>query len=158
MSLFELAIPTVLRREGGYVNDPNDAGGETNFGISKRSYPDVDIKGLTAAAASAIYKRDWWDRYNYGAIGPQAVATKVLDCSVNLGAERAHKMVQQAVGVEQDGVLGPVTLSELNTRSSLKVIVSLQDIQAAYYRALVAENPERQKYLSGWLARAYDRN
>lgn len=158
MAMFDLAIPTILRREGGYSKDLSDPGGETNFGISKRSYPDVDIRALTAATASAIYKRDWWDRHDYGAIIPQAVATKMLDCAVNLGAERAHKIFQQAVGVTQDGVLGPATLSELNTMSSLKVIVAVQDIQAAYYRALVAANPALQRFLSGWLARAYDRN
>jgi lysozyme family protein len=158
MAMFELAIPTVLRHEGGYVNDPSDPGGETNFGISKRSYPSVDIKGLTIASASAIYLRDWWDRYGYGLIIPQAVATKVLDMSVNLGASRAHKLVQQAVEVDQDGVIGAATLHELNTRNSLEVILSLQNTQAKFYRDLVAANPERQKFLNGWLARAYDRN
>ena len=55
-------IEVVLKSEGGYVNDPHDPGGETNFGISKRAYPSVDIKHLTKEGAIAIYKKDYWDK------------------------------------------------------------------------------------------------
>jgi len=158
MALFELAIPIVLRHEGGLVDDPNYSGGFTNFGISKQSYPNVDIRALTVATASAIYLKDWWNKYNYGAILPQMVANKIFDMSVNLGASRAHKIAQQAVQLDQDGILGPVTLHELNTQSSLKVIVAMQDAQAAHYRSIVLADPTKQKYLAGWLNRAYDRS
>jgi lysozyme family protein len=158
MALFELAIPIVLRHEGGYVNDPNDAGGETNFGISKRSYPDVDIKNLTVADASAIYFRDWWTKYNYGAIIPQAVASKVFDTSVNLGPSRAHKMLQEAAGATADGVLGPATLAVVNMMNSLTILFTFQNLQASYYRNLVLVDPTLQKFLAGWIARAYDRS
>jgi lysozyme family protein len=158
MATFELAIPIVLRHEGGYVNDPADPGGETNFGISKRSYPDVDIKNLTQNEAMVIYRTHWWDRYNYGAIIPQAVANKIFDMAVNLGASRAHKIVQKVLQIDQDGIIGPATLAELNTQSSLKVIVGLQDTQAQFYRNLVLADPSKQKFLQGWLNRAYDRS
>ena len=59
-SSFDLAIPIVLENEGGYVNDPADPGGETKYGISKRSYPALDIKNLTVEQATAIYLRDFW--------------------------------------------------------------------------------------------------
>ena len=157
MSLFDLAIPIVLRHEGGYVNDPSDPGGETNFGISKRRYPDVDIKNLTIADASAIYLRDWWTRYNYGAIFPQAVASKVFDTAVNLGPSRAHKMLQEAVGVTADGVIGPATLGVVNTMNSLTLLFAFQNLQASYYRNLVLADPTLQKFLNGWIARAFDR-
>ena len=62
---FRKAIEVILKYEGGYVNDPNDLGSETNFGISKRSYPNVDIKNLTKEQAIEIYHRDWWVRYEY---------------------------------------------------------------------------------------------
>lgn len=158
MSMFELAIPIILRREGGYVNDPADPGGETNFGISKRSYPALDIKGLTVDAATAIYLHDWWDRYNYQAILAQAVATKVFDMAVNMGASRAHKIVQDVLDMPQDGILGPKTLVELNATPSLKLLISLQDTQAQFYRNLVLAKPEEKKFLQGWLNRAYDRS
>ena len=62
MSKFDEIIEGVLKHEGGYVNDPTDLGGETNFGITKRFYPDVDIKNLTEEGAKEIYKRDYWDK------------------------------------------------------------------------------------------------
>lgn len=175
MSVFELSIPKVLRHEGGFVNDPSDAGGATNYGVSLRwlktqglltelehstetDDPVIAVERMTLADATAFYKKFWWDAYHYGDILPQMVADKIFDMSVNLGAPRAHRMVQSVVGVTQDGILGSATLGELNSVSSLKIIVGLQDTQAAFYRALVAANPARQKFLQGWLTRAYDRN
>ena len=60
---FDEIIDITLKHEGGYVHDPKDLGGETNFGIAKRFYPDVDIKNLTKEEAKEIYKKDYWDRY-----------------------------------------------------------------------------------------------
>ena len=62
LTKFEDIIEITLHHEGGYVNDPDDLGGETNFGIAKRFYPDVDIKNLTKDEASDIYRRDYWDK------------------------------------------------------------------------------------------------
>jgi len=59
---FDEIIEVVLHHEGGYVNDPKDPGGETNFGIAKRSHPDVDIKNLTKDGAKEIYKEHYWDK------------------------------------------------------------------------------------------------
>ena len=57
---FDDIIKVVLKHEGGYVNDPKDPGGETNFGIAKRSHPDVDIENLTEDEAKDIYKEHYW--------------------------------------------------------------------------------------------------
>jgi len=157
MSSFDLAIPVVLRREGGYTWDSADPGGETNFGISKRSYPNLDIKNLTSAAASAIYKADWWDKYGYGRILAQSIATKIFDTAVNIGATMAHKVAQQATGVTVDGQLGPESIKALNDAVEPLLLHKLQDLQALHYRNIVAANPERGKFLNGWLNRAYDR-
>lgn len=158
MSDFNLAIPTVLRHEGGYVNNPSDPGGETNFGITKRSYPTVDIKNLTVEAASAIYRRDFWDAHRYGDILAQAVATKVFDTAVNMGAKRAHIFLQDSVDVTPDGVLGPVTLARVNAANSVLLLQQYQQEQAAYYQKLVVANPRLQQFLKGWMNRAYDRS
>jgi lysozyme family protein len=173
MSLFELSIPVILRREGGFVNDATDPGGATNYGVSLRwlrsqglagdinhdgDIDIADIKALTPAEAEGFYRTRWWDAYQYGQINAQALATKVFDMAVNLGPPRAHRMAQQAIGLPQDGILGSKSFTELNTLSSLTIIMRLQDIQAKFYRQLVAVNPARQKYLAGWLNRAYDRS
>jgi lysozyme family protein len=60
--VWRAAIDTLQRVEGGYVNHPDDPGGETNFGISKRAYPDLNIAMLTKSQAAAIAKRDYWDK------------------------------------------------------------------------------------------------
>ena len=148
MSTFDLAIPTILAHEGGFVDDPDDPGGATNWGISLRYYRkldwpniDVDVMGLgdgdldgdgdvdvddikvmTRYQALAIYNSQWWVRYKYYLINPQVIATKVFDLSVNMGAGRAHRLLQQAlraVGreVEVDGVVGP------KTRAAIRYIV-----------------------------------
>ena len=57
---FLRAVKEVLKIEGGYVNNPNDRGGETKYGISKRAYPNVDIKNLTLDKAKQIYYNDYW--------------------------------------------------------------------------------------------------
>lgn len=173
MSSFDLAIPIILRHEGGFVNNSNDPGGATNYGVSLRWLKSqglagdidhdgdvdiADIKGLTPALASEFYRTQWWNKYSYGTIVAQMVATKVFDMSVNLGPPRAHKIVQQIIGVIQDGVLGPKSFQEINAASNLSLLTRIQEAQATFYRSLVAANPARQEFLNGWLARAYDRN
>lgn len=105
---FSTLINRVLANEGGYVNIPDDPGGETQWGISKRSYPDLDIRALTREDAIAIYKRDFWDRC-HGDELPEAVAFQALDFAVNSGVETALRKLQTAAGVADDGHWGPVT-------------------------------------------------
>lgn len=175
MSDFALAIPTVLRHEGGYVNDPNDPGGNTNFGVSLRwlkgqglliqeleqedHTQDVVqvIKQMTVVQAGHIYQQYWWDKYGYGAILGQVLATKVFDTAVNTGASRSHKFLQAALGLAQDGFLGPQTLKAANGTNNVTVISAFQKNQAAFYQGLVLANPNLTKFLNGWMNRAYDR-
>lgn len=111
---FMACIGLILERiEGGYVNDPADPGGETNFGISKRSYPNVDIAGLTEGAAIDIYYRDFWVPSGCAALS-RGLDLWVFDCAINSGIHRAVTMLQGICGVTQDGVLGPVTAEEAN--------------------------------------------
>lgn len=110
---FSIAINRVLGNEGGYVNNPNDPGGETNWGISKRSYPEVDIKALTRDDAVAIYLRDFWQRGQMDQFDG-AIAYQALDFAVNSGIETAIRKLQAAVGVAEDGHVGPVTVAAIN--------------------------------------------
>src|SRR5690606_34526085 len=88
---FAVAVEVVLRHEGGYVHDPADPGGETNWGISKRSYPHLDIASLTREQAIEIYRRDWWNRHGYDRIKSLDVAVKTFDLAVNMGPAAAHR-------------------------------------------------------------------
>ena len=106
---FADALAGVLRQEGGYVNDPRDPGGETKFGISKRAFPNLDIANLTVDQASDIYRRDYWDVVKGDQL-PSALAACVFSCAVNMGNDKAVRLLQRACGVQVDGILGQNTL------------------------------------------------
>lgn len=107
---FLQAINRVLGHEGGYVNDPTDPGGETRFGISKRSYPAVSIKELTRDQAIFIYYRDFWVKAHCEALSDGA-GYQLLDSAVNSGIAQSLRFMQRALGVADDGIWGPVTLA-----------------------------------------------
>lgn len=106
---FATAIDRVLAHEGGYVNDPNDPGGETQWGISKRSYPQLDIRALTRDDAKAIYERDFWRPVAAVSTLDGALRFQLLDAAVNHGMGNAVRFLQRAVGVADDGHVGPLT-------------------------------------------------
>ena len=109
MSAFEQAFAIVVSTEGGYVNNSSDPGGETKFGISKRSYPALDIASLTLDAVRPIYRRDFWDRLRCDDL-PPPLALLVFDAAVNCGQNRSARWLQAAVGTAQDGMVGPATV------------------------------------------------
>ncbi|HEY3930698.1 MAG TPA: glycosyl hydrolase 108 family protein [Candidatus Koribacter sp.] len=160
MADFQLAIPSVLAHEGGYVNDPSDIGGETKFGISKRSYPDLDIAQLTSADAKAIYRRDFWTPLHLDEVTDQSVATKLLDTAVLIGKSRAVKFLQRSVQsaggglVDVDALMGPHTIAAVNQSAPLLLLHSYRQLLATYYEGLVEAIPTDKKFLTGWLRRA----
>ena len=133
---FDTAFDRLFANEGGYVDDPNDPGGETNWGISKRSYPNVDIKNLTRDSAKAIYLRDFWQRID-GL--PDLVIFHVFDFAVNSGIETAVRYLQRAVGVADDGHWGPVSIAAAKLLTPTEIILSL-----------TAERLEYMTKLSNW--------
>jgi lysozyme family protein len=119
---FDTAFDKLIGHEGGYTFNLHDPGGETKFGISKRSYPTLDIKNLTVADAKAIYKRDYWDRAQCDKL-PTDLAFDLFDGAVNSGIGQSIRWLQRAVGVADDGVVGPVTLGviqRLNDDSAIR--------------------------------------
>lgn len=157
---FERAVTVVLAHEGGYVNDPRDPGGETKFGISKRSYPHLDIANLTREEAIAIYYRDWWQRYGYGSLQDESVATKVFDMAVNMGPTTAHRLLQEALvflgyDIAVDGIIGPQTIGAANKADPKRVLQVLRWLAAHHYYRIAAQRTQSQAFLMGWLRRAY---
>ena len=147
---FVAALEKVLAHEGGYVNDPDDPGGETKFGISKRSHPNLNIRDLTREQAAAIYHRDYWVRPKIDRIADERLAAKVFDLGVNVGTGRAIKLLQRAansLGCELavDGILGPATLGAVNGYRHPKALLCALILEAGrYYRSLC-----KPKYLAG---------
>lgn len=163
MANFQTAIEFVLNHEGGYVNDPADPGGETKYGITKRSYPRLDIKNLTVQQAKEIYYRDFWIKNKFDMIVSDSVAQKCFDTAVNIGSVKAVTLIQRACNLidtdptkrlKVDGIIGPKTLNFVNTIDESTFLFVFRDLQAEYYKALVRRKPKKKKFLQGWLNRA----
>ena len=171
MSTFEAAIPVVLQHEGGWVSDPDDAGGETNYGISMRliqklslrprdlGIPQDDftpgcLKAMSRDAAMRIYRDQFWLKDRYGDLVDQTAATKVFDAAVNMGPASATRCAQRAVGVGDDGVLGPVTIEAINAVPPRAFVAKMAEQMEQYYRRLCEIRPQNAKFLSNWLHRA----
>lgn len=119
---FLTIINRVLGHEGGYVNDPKDPGGETNWGISKRSYPNVRIAELTRNQAISIYYRDFWLRSGCEQF-EDGVGYQLLDSAINSGISQSIRFLQRAAGVADDGVLGPVSKNAITSMKEANLIM-----------------------------------
>jgi hypothetical protein len=145
---FEHAVEIILENEGGYVNDKRDPGGETNMGISKRAYPDLDIKNLTKDQAKQIYFKDYWKPIKADFM-PSGIALQVFDMAVNAGVSQAAKLLQRIVGVKDDGVIGRITLGAVeNYKGDINMEYLLARVN--YYSAL----DNVKIYGAGWVKRA----
>lgn len=118
-SNFDRAFAEVIGLEGGYSFDPDDYGGETKYGISKRSYPELDIKNLTLEEAASIYLRDYWGRMRLPEVENYEIAAELFEQGVNLGTSTAITNLQKSLNlvngsVAVDGVIGPKTLAAVN--------------------------------------------
>lgn len=132
---FKQAFIRLLGSEGGYVNNPNDPGGETNWGISKRSYPNEDIKNLTQERAEAIYLRDFWSRINADKL-PDGVAYQLFDFAVNSSNETAVRYFQRALGVADDGHWGPISQAAADKTSESDMIMLINAERLDYMTRL----------------------
>jgi len=148
VNAFRQAVAWVLGMEGGYSNDPDDPGGETKFGISKRSYPHLDIADLTREEAEDIYLRDYWLKCKCDAFPPQ-IAVALFDAAVNQGPGKAIRLLQRALGVEDDGVIGDDTLGAAMRAIPGELLIQYLSHRAVDYARL---NP---KYHRGWFVRLF---
>jgi lysozyme family protein len=142
------AINFVLEMEGEYTDDPNDPGGETKYGISKKSYPSVDIKNLSRQDAIEIYKRDFWNPCHCSDL-PRHFALFIFDTAVNQGTRVATRLMQIALGVVVDGIIGPKTLSAAHSAQPKAIRLALAERLAAYSRLMV-ENPKLLVFARNW--------
>ena len=155
---FNDVIDKVLEHEGGYVNDPNDLGGETKYGITKRFYPDVDIKSLTKEDAKDIYKQDYWDKNKIDDL-PDNLKHIFFDMCVNQGKGTAVRVLQRAINnkggnLEVDGGCGPDTKATLAKHKPS--IDRVRCYRLKHYYDLVNKKPEQERFLFGWFKRALE--
>lgn len=176
MSCFDVAIQSVLQNEGGFVNDPQDSGGATKYGISLKWLssltlePEIahldqngngvidaeDIAALTRNHAVELYRHYFWEPHRYERIRNQQIATKVFDFSVNVGSHASHSCLQwalRATGQKEiniDGILGEYTINAANDSDFRVLLAALRSEIASYYRSL-----KKPHFEAGWLKRAY---
>jgi len=135
---FDAVMKEVFAHEGGYVNHRADPGGETNFGISKRSYPKEDIRGLTRARAKFIYQVDFWDPIKGDQL-PDGVDLVTMDAAVNSGKSRGVRWTQTAVGLPKaqiDGIMGAKTLAAIQKRDPIELVKKACAVRVGFLRGL----------------------
>ncbi len=155
-SRFQACLAEVLKHEGGYVDDPRDPGGATNLGIAMatlaawRGKPVTkqDVRDLSVAEAGAIYRARYWDQVRGDAL-PPGVDLVVFDAAVNSGPARSIQWLQAALGVPQDGAIGPVTLAAVRKVPPPHLVGELCSARMAFLRSLSTW----QTFGRGWTAR-----
>ncbi len=158
MATFLSAAERLLEHEGSaYVQHPDDRGGPTKFGLSRRAYPQLDIAALAKEQALEIYRRDYWDA-RWERL-PQILATKFLDLVVQFGRDGGVRLIQTALcdlgrQVEVDGRYGAQTHLAVTLVEPLALLRQLRARQAERYVEIVLATPSQRALLIGWLRRA----
>lgn len=173
MDNYSRSIPFVLEREGGYVSAEQaakigDLGGETNMGITKRDFPDEDIKNLTLERVRELYQQLYWnsDGLQQACCDhlPWPLCLVHLDATVNIGNQHrgndggwiwtgnANKVLQTGLGAVPDGRVGPATIALAANADISKANIVL-DARRQYYRNLAQSVPRLEGNLHGWLSR-----
>lgn len=134
-----LIMTVILKHEGGYVFDPDDPGGETKYGISKRSYPGLDIKNLTRDQAIQIYKKDYYLKMGIDKIQNLNLAVQVMDFGVNAGTGTALKYLYSATFESE--------------KTGENIVKVYKRLRKQFYVNLSEKKPVLKKFLAGWLNR-----
>lgn len=148
---FEEAVKIILYHEGGLVDHAKDPGGLTNFGISQRAYPQLDIRNLTPEIASEIYRSDYWDRFKVGEL-PPALRLAVFDSAVNQGGTAALGLLQAALGLEVTGKPSPALTEKAASVSSALVLKKFIFLRWQRY----AKHKNFSTFAAGWARRLLD--
>lgn len=150
------SLAAVLRSEGGNDDDPADHGGRTSRGITQREYdawrrerglPTQDVWTAPQEDVQAIYHDEYWEPYcDLLAVG---IDYLYFDMAVNAGPYRAAVLLQQALGVNADGRIGPVTRAAISRANARVLIKSFTTAKIAFYTSL-----HQPRFIKGWLNRA----
>jgi len=171
MDAFDYAFNQTLGLEGGYSDNPDDKGGQTNYGITEAVFRDAlkrmvisgvdDIRNITPAHAKAIYKTDYWHRIRLGEILNVGIAAEIFDTAVNMGTGMAVKIAQRALNflgedLAADGMMGSKTIEALNRwsqKDSRALFVCLNGFQFMRYIEICKGAPTQKIFARGWTKR-----
>lgn len=149
---FNTAVEFVFKHEGGLSYHPDDPGGLTNFGISQRAYPNLNIRALTIDQAREIYRRDYWERCRCADL-PSALGFLLFDSAIQHGASTAILTLQRALKVKSDGIIGPVTLSAAASTLLLESIPEFVARRSLLYARRYAVDTMIDTFGLGWFRR-----
>ena len=157
---FQACLDEVLKLEGGWSDNPVDKGGPTNLGVTLETWriwigvnkvvTAADIKALTETDVAPLYQTVFWK----GCAGdylPKGADLATFDWCVNSGVRRGNVGLQEALGVGQDGLVGPVTLQKAAAMDPKALVNSICDKRAEFYKSL--PEAEQEEFLRGWLSR-----
>jgi lysozyme family protein len=151
------SLQHVLKSEGGWSDHPFDPGGATMKGVTLETYrrykmnPHItkyQLRNITDEEVADIYKVGYWDKCRCYDL-PSGVDFLVFDAAVNMGVGRSAKLLQEAVGVSADGVIGPITIAAANAADVDLTIERFSQLKEAFYRSL----PTFGTFGNGWLNR-----
>lgn len=154
-SNFQVSLALVLKSEGGNDDDPADHGGRTSRGIIQREYdawrrlqglPTRDVWTATDDEISTIYHDEYWNPFCDGM--PIGVDYLYFDMAVNAGPHRAAVLLQRALGVTDDGRIGPITKEAIQKADAKQLIGSYSDAKRSFYLSL-----HQPRFTNGWLNR-----
>lgn len=173
MADFSRSFKIVLKHEGGYVNDPNDPGGETYKGIARNmnskwdGWQIIDVQKRQSNFPVALdsnvdlqekvedfYRTNYWDRIKGDNIADDGVAASIFDFAVNAGLGAGVSLAQMVVGSEADGVMGNETTGKINNFDPDHFLAAYTVAKIARYLNIIKKRPSSQKYLYGWIRRA----
>jgi lysozyme family protein len=155
---FDESVRHVLNTEGGYVNDPDDSGGETNRGVTKGTFDaaraagiisEADIKNLTVEDARKIYKEMYWNPVRADEL-PEGVRFQLFDMAINHGVSGAVSPLQGVLGLKRTGKMDDETVRETNEIKPGALIEMLTRRRRKLYKSIVEKKPEKEKYSKGW--------
>lgn len=161
---FDQIVTHILKNEGGWVDNPIDHGGATNYGITQdtlslylgRLASKDEVKNLSDSAAKQIYRKLYWEKYNLDSVNGECIALALFDQIVNRGPSPAIKDAQKCCGAVADGVIGPKTIALINHLDQIDFLRRYAKQCAASYINIVKHEPLQMIFLSGWINRTYD--
>lgn len=156
---YDESFAVLMDIEKGYSNRKDDYGGETKYGITKKSYPSLDIKNLTIEKAKDIYYKDFWLKYHLDKVTSAMVATQLLLIVVNLSPLSSGKVVQNSIirlgtKIAQDGIIGMNTISMVNQFPEIIISDSIRIELVNFYIGRVTMDVTQKVNFEGWIRRA----
>lgn len=175
MADFSTAFLVTMKAEGGYVNDPQDPGGETYKGVARSRNPkwsgwinidllknqhnfphNLDNNPELQKKVNTLYQVNYWDRVRGDEITDQDIAESIFDFAVNAGVRTSSKLAQITVGAESDGVIGPKTIDKINADDTRAFLAVFALAKISRYVNICEKRSDSRKYFFGWIRRTLE--